>query len=735
MNTRHENEEAIFDDARRITNPAERAAFLQRACNGDVALRERLTELLTFEPQAQEFFNGVVENVSATGLAENFPADTAVVDEQIGTVIGRYKLLEKIGEGGCGVVYMAEQKEPVRRRVALKIIKLGMDTKSVVARFEAERQALALMDHPNIARALDAGATEAGRPFFVMELVRGFKFTEYCDQNNLPMPQRLDLFVQVCHAIQHAHQKGVVHRDIKPSNILVTLHDGVPVPKVIDFGIAKAIEEPLTDKTLFTAYAQLIGTPAYMSPEQAEMSGLDIDTRSDIYSLGVLLYEILTGKTPFDGQQLVKSGVDNLRRTLRETEPQRPSTMVTTMLANELTATAQRRQSEPTKLISTLDGDLDWIVMKALEKDRQRRYQTANGLALDVQRYLANEPVLARPPSRFYRLQKLVRRNKIVFAAGTAVVVALLFGLGISTVMFFREREARRIAVEARHEAERGRANEILLRQETESREKIIQAAVLLRNEHYAEADQLIAALPPNQQTMEGATVFRALGIWHALRGEWQPASERFAILLRINQPEEIDTSSLDFSAQAPVLVLQRDVNAYDHLRREMIRRFADVAEARVDERILKNSLLIPADAKAIATLDPIAQYLTSYVQAMSPKNPSWTAWQSSALGLYHYRKGEFAKGADYCNKCLEYFGPEGSASPRRAAASVILALCEFKSGKTDEAHTHFDAASQIIQKKFAAGIERGDGIGGFWFDWLVAKILNDEAAALLDGK
>jgi serine/threonine protein kinase len=367
------------------------------------------------------------------------------VVERTGMMIGRYKLLQQIGEGGFGVVFMAEQMEPVQRKVALKVIKAGMDTREVIARFEAERQALALMDHPNIARVLDAGTTEAQRPFFVMELVRGMPITDYCDENNLSTRDRLELFIKVCRAVQHAHQKGVIHRDLKPGNVLVTLHDGEPVPKVIDFGVAKALGQKLTTKTLFTRFEQMIGTPAYMSPEQAALGGLDLDTRSDIYSLGVLLYELLTGVTPLDAETLRQGILDEIRRMICETDPPKPSTRLLT-LGKGLVEVAKRRHAEPAALSRLVRGDLDWITMKALEKDRQRRYETVNGLATDIERHLNHEPVAARAPSTLYRLQKVARRHQVAFTVGAVIAFCLVLGVVTSTWQAIRATRAERLA-------------------------------------------------------------------------------------------------------------------------------------------------------------------------------------------------------------------------------------------------------------------------------------------------
>jgi serine/threonine protein kinase len=741
-------EETIFDAARNLASPAARQVFLNQACADDPVLRARIEGLLAAEAGAEKFFDDVAPLIAQTASDSTSeanligsPGATSEMGaaELPGTRIGRYKLLQRIGEGGGGVVYMAEQEEPVRRRVALKIIKLGMDTRSVIARFEAERQALAMMDHPNIARVLDAGATDTGRPYFVMELVRGVRITDYCDKNHLDTRRRLDLFLQICQAIQHAHQKGIIHRDIKPSNILVTLHDGVPVPKVIDFGIAKATETRLTDKTFFTAYEQIIGTPAYMSPEQAEMSGLDIDTRSDIYSLGVLLYELLTGRTPFDPKKLLEHGLDEMRRTLREQEPQRPSTMVTTLQGVELMTTAEHRHAEPPKLVSLLKGDLDWIVMKALEKDRRRRYETANGLAMDIHRYLSNEPVMARPPSRVYRFQKLVRRNKIVFAAGAAVAAALIIGLSISTRLFFMERAARQRAVAAeqqqvrlRQEAEQAEAREAELRRQAETREKITQARVLVSQDQFAEADTLMSGISLTQPTVEGAAVVRLLGEWHALQNQWQSAADLFTLLLQIDQLDGWDASTLDYLECGPVLIENGDLAGYEHFRQNVTAQVTDVAYPFTD-RIIKISLLLPANEKIMRNLDPLAQIAEKSfaTNAAVTGDVFLAAWRSVSLALMEYRRGDYTRASAWCRQCLEY--PEFNA-PRTATARVILAMSCQHLGRTDEARSELEQARGMIENKFKNGLDRGTGVQGFWFDWVFARILLREALPLIEG-
>ena len=727
-----DKEQLLFAAALPITNPGERESFLKTATAGDTALCSRVIEMLAEHDQSDRFF---FECVSSLAIDDNDVCEVSelenkstIAGEMVGMRTGRYLLLRQLGEGGCGVVYLAEQEHPVRRRVAFKVIKLGMDTKSVIARFDAERQALAMMDHPNIAKVLDAGATDTGRPYFVLELVQGVKITEYCDKEELTASQRLKLFIQVCQAIQHAHQKGVIHRDIKPSNVLVTTHDGTPVPKVIDFGIAKAIEGRLMDDTDFTADGQVVGTPAYMSPEQAEMSSLDVDTRSDIYSLGVMLYELLTGRTPFDQKELVQSGLDEMRRTLREKQPQRPSTMLTSLTNTDLAVTAKHRRLEPPKLIKSLKGDLDWIVMKALEKERQRRYETANALAMDVRRYLNNEPVNARPPSQFYRLQKLIQRNKVICACALVVAITLIAGLEVSTSFFFKERQARM-------EAEQAHANEMLLQKKAKAREAITEAGVLLGHGASAEADALVNTIPVEllSPSREASDVFRRLGLWNLYQRNWKQAANRYIVVLQVNQVDKDDRTdqAYDLLVAAPILIEAGDIADYDRIRRTALTRLGNTTSPNAAEQLIKTSLLLPLDDSLLKQLEPlervVADALKSHDSAVNDHSVL-AAWRTFALALLEYRRGDFNATVSELQECATYSGQ----SPACIASTHLLRSMALRQlGKIEQADPELEQGRTMVQDRFKKKLESGDDKTGKIEGWISTPILLHEAESL----
>jgi eukaryotic-like serine/threonine-protein kinase len=717
----------LFDAMTGMERREDREIFLNYVAATDPALRERLAHLLSLQQEAQDFFD--VGNSSDAPLDE-LPDVVSEDDvEKVGSRIGRYRLMGRIGEGGCGVVYLAEQQEPIKRKVALKIIRLGMDTENVIARFEMERQSLAMMDHPNIARVYDVGATKTGRPFFVMQLVDGEKITDYCDQQKLSIPERMKLFVKVCQAIQHAHQKGVIHRDIKPSNVLVSVHDGEAVPKVIDFGIAKATTGATENQATVTMAGQLMGTPAYMSPEQATCS-VDVDTRSDIYSLGALLYELLTGKPPLDHQKLRMMAEEEARQYIREKQPPEPSFLIRSMTGEALAEVSALRGAEGARLVTTIQGDLDRIVMKALAKDRQWRYDTAESLAADIIRYLNNEPVVAQPPSRRYRLMKLVQRNQLLFSMGGIVFLSLVVGLGGASWMYFR-------ANRAREAAELARMNEAALRHQAEVGESVAHAAVLLRYKKIEEADALVSQIPPSQAqpSLESAQTFRALGIWHATQQHWKEAGNRFAaVSYSITGADDSDNDaiSLNLLPAAACLCEADDFTGYQALQKMALERFRETSNPVVAEQLIKACLILSTQPDVLEKLAPLQQLIvTTHVDSgmLRPPARNLAAWREFSIALMEFRKRNFSCCLEWLSKCMTC---ERENQARDAMAYTLRSMCWKELGHEQDSRQNMEKARELVIARFEPRLAIFDQNEPQWQDWLNARILLRQAESMM---
>ena len=731
-------EEILYEGLASLEDPQDREDFLEQTCRGNPGLRDRLKELVSLRDEAEKFFgmDPLPESATFEPHEDAVKRPDGEFNEGLGTRIGRYRLLERLGEGGYGVVYLAEQLEPVRRHVALKIIRVGMDTANIIARFEMERQALAVMDHPNIARVLDAGATASGRPFFVMQMVKGTRITDFCDKNHLDFPARLRLFIPVCMAIQHAHQKGIIHCDIKPSNVLVTLHDGVAVPKVIDFGIAKATEAGHPDISA-AASSPFIGTPAYMSPEQVAGDGLDVDTRSDIYSLGVLLYELLTGRPPRDTAQCKASTPDEIRSLLRDAPFAKPSARVHACSPDKLREFAEQRHTEPARLARMLKGDLDAIIMKAMYPDRQRRYGTASELAADLARYLGQEPVTARRAGRGYRLRKLVRRNKAAFAAGAMVVLALSGGFGTSTWLFFREARARQEQERLRYAAEVARANEVELREKAQAGATVAHAAVLISHGDIAQADSLLAEVVPHNvpASLESAATFRAAGEWLLREGRWNDAAKRFAVVAQaIARADRSDTEaiSIHFVAAAAAIADAGSTEHYEQLRQMAADRFSTATNPAIADEVVKSCLVRPANPELLAKLDPLLKVMEDHLPWDKDDGAGelMEAWQMLSLSLAAYRKGDFQLAESWTRRCLRH---PNRIPARNAAVHAVLAMALQREGHPEEARTELSAARDQVLANSRKPFEMGTSGDGFWFDWMIARIVLAEADGVLE--
>lgn len=642
--------------------------------------------------------------------------------ENPGTKLGNYRLVKRIGEGGGGVVYEAEQEEPIQRRVAVKIVRLGMNTESVIARFDIERQALALMDHPNIAKVFETGATGSGRPFFIMEYVEGEKITTFCDDAKWDIEQRLKIFMQVCDAIQHAHQKGVVHRDIKPSNILVSTGTGNNAPKIIDFGIAKAMNPEAFSRLVETSHDQLFGTPVYMSPEQIDLTGLDVDTRTDIYSLGALLYEILTSCTLFEGKDFSSCGVSTIRNIILTSKIRTPAQVLADLEPDRLAVIAASRRTSPAQLVKQVKGDLGRIVMKAIDRDRTRRYSTVNNMILDVQRYLANQPVTATPPSRFYLFGKFVRRNRLTFVAGNLVVISLVAGLVISSMLYNRERTALAEQTRLRAEAQAARSEERRLRLHADARENVARVAILLDQERIEDAEELRKNFPLDavEPSLEAAAVFRALGDWNAKHGRWEEGAQCYKLLMQANRLDD-PAKVLDRSDMIAIAAMLMDYREEDYMifRKEVADHYWEPRSKHQAEHLLKVCLIAPADT---ALLDRLSFALRVLGDPKAAPLPSWAAL---SRGLYEYRSGDLDAALTTCQDGLN---DTNVIAACKSSLRSVMSMIYNKKGMRDEARRELEISRDIIAETRGKEYVKGGSIPPIWFDWIIADVLHREA-------
>ncbi|WP_193214191.1 serine/threonine protein kinase [Luteolibacter marinus] len=727
-----EFESAIYQAALSIEETEARRRFLDRIYAPDDPAKAEMWDLIESTRTASRYFSEASDQKvrlvkefarEQTESVADLPWDPSV-ETGAGMRLGGYRLIRRIGEGGSGIIYEAEQDRPVRRRVAVKVLRHGLDSREIIARFEAERQALAMMDHPGIAKILDASAPADRNPYFVMELVNGERITDHCDHQRLDIPARIELFIQVCHAIQHAHQKGIIHRDIKPSNILVVhREDGSHFPKIIDFGIAKATDaRPLSSETVFTSHDQFFGTPQYASPEQLDPSSLDIDTRSDVYSLGVLLYELLTSMPPAAPADRGAAGISRFHEAILESDTVRPSERLRSGEQDDLPGIAARRRTEPASLIAAIRGDLDWIVLKAMEKARARRYQTVNSLAMDLERYLHDQPVLARPPGRIYLAGKFVRRNKLAVALSAVIMLLLLTALAVTTVLYRDAQRSRDLQVRLRTEAEDARADEERLRLEADARASMARVAFLLHQDRIDEADALYREHPPSTigPSIEAAASFRSLANWHARAGRMKDALPCYRLLIQANRFEDPAKimQGLDLIAIGAVLA-ELAPDEYRAYRSEVIDTYLPVERPVEAERLLKFCLLAPISAGEHQRLEGVA----GLIGQISDETPAY--WIALSTSLDHLRRGDFDEALAVASHGLE---DEMIKRSCEASLRAVAAMAARGRGDVQAAAENLALARRMIVDAGGRDFEAGHEVPAYWFDWSVAKVLAREA-------